>query len=144
MYENSGIQSVYFTAIYVVLQYTVSTYIYMYVHTYVYVTSFWKTDHIVTIGISKIADFKYWSQHGSLMLDSSHARFTPCTIYTTRTVFWLVFHNHLAIVAAGFWATFFTTPIISQIACIKGWSGWWRQVIPSNRTVWSIYESKKC
>ena len=40
-----------------------------------YVTGFWKTDHIVTIDISRNTDLKYRSRHGSLVLDCSHARF---------------------------------------------------------------------
>ena len=39
-----------------------------------YVTGFGKTDHIVTINISRNTDLKYLSRHGSLMLDCSHAR----------------------------------------------------------------------
>ena len=41
----------------------------------VYVTGFGKTDHIVTIDISRNTDLKYRSHHGSLVLDCSHARF---------------------------------------------------------------------
>ena len=40
-----------------------------------YVTGFEKTDHIVTIDISRNTDLKYRSHHGSLVLDCSHARF---------------------------------------------------------------------
>ena len=40
------------------------------------VTGFGKTDHIVTIDISRNTDLKYRSRHGSLVLDCSHARFT--------------------------------------------------------------------
>ena len=40
-----------------------------------YVTGFGKTDHIVTIDISRNTDLKYRSHHGSLVLDCSHARF---------------------------------------------------------------------
>ena len=40
-----------------------------------YVTGFGKTDHIVTIDISRNTDLKYRSRHGSLVLDCSHARF---------------------------------------------------------------------
>ena len=40
-----------------------------------YVTGFEKTDHIVTIDISRNTDLKYRSRHGSLVLDCSHARF---------------------------------------------------------------------
>ena len=40
-----------------------------------FVTGFGKTDHIVTIDISRNTDLKYRSHHGSLMLDCSHARF---------------------------------------------------------------------
>ena len=39
------------------------------------VTGFGKTDHIVTIDISRNTDLKYRSHHGSLVLDCSHARF---------------------------------------------------------------------
>ena len=39
------------------------------------VTGFGKTDHIVTIDISRNTDLKYRSRHGSLVLDCSHARF---------------------------------------------------------------------
>ena len=39
------------------------------------VTEFGKTDHIVTIDISRNTDLKYRSRHGSLVLDCSHARF---------------------------------------------------------------------
>ena len=42
---------------------------------YIYVTGFGKTDHIVTIDISRNTDLKYRSRHGSLVLDCSHARF---------------------------------------------------------------------
>ena len=42
---------------------------------YAYVTGFGKTDHIVTIDISRNTDLKYRSHHGSLVLDCSHARF---------------------------------------------------------------------
>ena len=42
---------------------------------YSYVTGFGKTDHIVTIDISRNTDLKYRSHHGSLVLDCSHARF---------------------------------------------------------------------
>ena len=41
----------------------------------VYVTGFGKTDHIVTIDISRNTDLKYRSRHGSLVLDCNHARF---------------------------------------------------------------------
>ena len=41
----------------------------------VYVTGFGKTDHIVTIDISRNTDLKYRSRHGSLVLDCSYARF---------------------------------------------------------------------
>ena len=45
-------------------------------HTYIiYVTGFGKTDHIVTIDISRNTKLKYRSRHGSLMLHCSHARF---------------------------------------------------------------------
>ena len=47
----------------------------MHVRIYVYVTGFGKTDHIVTIDISRNTDLKYRSRHGSLVLDCSHARF---------------------------------------------------------------------
>ena len=49
----------------------------VYTHTTVitYVTGFGKTDHIVTIDISRNTDLKYRSRHGSLVLDCSHARF---------------------------------------------------------------------
>ena len=40
------------------------------------VTWFWKTHQIVTNEISRNTNFKYWSHHGSLMLDYSHASFT--------------------------------------------------------------------
>ena len=40
-----------------------------------YVTGFGKTDHIVTIDISRNTDLKHRSHHGSLVLDCSHARF---------------------------------------------------------------------
>ena len=40
-----------------------------------YVTGFGKTDHIITIDISRNTDLKYRSHHGSLVLDCSHARF---------------------------------------------------------------------
>ena len=40
-----------------------------------YVTGFGKTDHIVTIDISRNTDLNYGSHHGSLVLDCSHARF---------------------------------------------------------------------
>ena len=40
-----------------------------------YVTGFRKTDHIVTIHIARNTDLKYWSRHGLLVLDCSHARF---------------------------------------------------------------------
>ena len=45
--------------------------------TYAYVTGFGKTDHNVnvTIDISRKTDLKYWSHHGSLVLDCSYARF---------------------------------------------------------------------
>ena len=39
------------------------------------VTGFGKTDHIVTIDISRNTDLKHRSHHGSLVLDCSHARF---------------------------------------------------------------------
>ena len=39
------------------------------------VTGFGKTDHIVTIDISRNTNLKYRSRHGSLVLDCSHARF---------------------------------------------------------------------
>ena len=42
---------------------------------YICVTGFGKTDHIVTIDISRNTDLKYRSHHGSLVLDCSHARF---------------------------------------------------------------------
>ena len=42
---------------------------------YIYVTGFGKTDHIVTIDISRNTDLKHRSHHGSLVLDCSHARF---------------------------------------------------------------------
>ena len=42
---------------------------------YIYVTGFGKTDHIVTIDISRNTDLKYRSHHGSLVLDCSHSRF---------------------------------------------------------------------
>ena len=41
----------------------------------IYVTGFGKTDHIVTIDISRNTDLKYRSRNGSLVLDCSHARF---------------------------------------------------------------------
>ena len=41
----------------------------------IFVTGFGKTDHIVTIDISRNTDLKYRSHHGSLVLDCSHARF---------------------------------------------------------------------
>ena len=41
----------------------------------IYVTGFGKTDHIVTIDISRNTNLKYRSRHGSLVLDCSHARF---------------------------------------------------------------------
>ena len=41
----------------------------------IYVTGFGKTDHIVTIDISRNTDLKHRSHHGSLVLDCSHARF---------------------------------------------------------------------
>ena len=41
----------------------------------IFVTGFGKTDHIVTIDISRNTDLKYRSRHGSLVLDCSHARF---------------------------------------------------------------------
>ena len=44
-------------------------------NTCVYVTGFGKTDHIVTIDISRNTNLKYRSRHGSLVLDCSHARF---------------------------------------------------------------------
>ena len=40
-----------------------------------YVTGFGKTDHIVTIAISRNTELKYRSRHGYLVLDCSHARF---------------------------------------------------------------------
>ena len=39
------------------------------------VTGFGKTDHIVTIDISRNTDLKHRSHHGSLVLGCSHARF---------------------------------------------------------------------
>ena len=36
----------------------------------------WKTNQIVTIGISRNTNFKYWSHHGSFAIDFSHARST--------------------------------------------------------------------
>ena len=42
---------------------------------FTFVTGFGKTDHIVTIDISRNTDLKYRSRHGSLVLDCSHARF---------------------------------------------------------------------
>ena len=44
-------------------------------NTLIYVTGFEKTDHIVTIDISRNTDLKYRSHHGSLVLDCIHARF---------------------------------------------------------------------
>ena len=41
----------------------------------IYVTGFGKTDHIITIDISRNTDLKHRSHHGSLVLDCSHARF---------------------------------------------------------------------
>ena len=40
-----------------------------------FVTGFGKTDHIVTIDISRNTDLNYRSRHGSLVLHCSHARF---------------------------------------------------------------------
>ena len=38
-----------------------------------YVTWFWKTNQVVTNNeISRNTDFKYWSYHGSLVLDYNH------------------------------------------------------------------------
>ena len=39
------------------------------------VIGFGKTDHIVTIDISRNTNLKHWSRHGSLVPDCSHARF---------------------------------------------------------------------
>ena len=37
---------------------------------------FWRADQIVTFGISRNTDFKYWNHCGSFVLDCSHTRFT--------------------------------------------------------------------
>ena len=42
-----------------------------------------KTDHIVTIDISRNTYLKYRSRHGSLVLDCSHARFA---VYVTQEI----------------------------------------------------------
>ena len=42
---------------------------------YVIVTGFRKTDHIVTIDIARNTDLKFLRRHGLLVLDCSHARF---------------------------------------------------------------------
>ena len=47
-------------------------------HTYVYVTLFWKTDHVVTFSISRNTDFKYSMGCSSPMVQYSHAR--PTTL----------------------------------------------------------------
>ena len=41
-----------------------------------FVTWLWKTDQVVTFGISRNTNFKYSSHCSSLVLDSSHARYT--------------------------------------------------------------------
>ena len=42
---------------------------------YTYVTGFGETDHNAIIDTSRNTDLKYWSCHGSLVLDCSHAGF---------------------------------------------------------------------
>ena len=41
-----------------------------------FVTWLWKTDQVVTFGISRNTNFKYLSYCSSLVLDCSHARYT--------------------------------------------------------------------
>ena len=60
---------------------------YLYARAYVliYVTLFWKTDHVVTFSISRNTDFKYSMGCSSPMVQYSHARPTTLSslvIYT--------------------------------------------------------------
>ena len=52
-----------------------------YLHVCVYICTYvceliWKTNQVVTFGISRNTDFKYSSYCGSLVLDCSYARYT--------------------------------------------------------------------
>ena len=56
----------------------------------IYVTGFGKTHHNVTNDILRNTNLKFWSRHGSLVLDCSHTRFA---VQLEQS--WLVFHDHL-------------------------------------------------